>query len=143
MENIKKIAKNVRKQCELYAFSVYAYQFDFYKQKDLQGMCLTASFALNKALTLNNIKSQVIQGFFNGQSHVWIEIDNKIIDITATQFNINRKIYILDKNDLDAIMYQRTHIIKNIKDINCSEWHKRQRPTHRIINQILFTKKEL
>jgi len=98
-EKILHIAKQVRKWCEAFVDTdgnQKKYNFDY----SLCGMCAAASFALHDALKKHGIKSKVINGTFDGDfEHCWIEIEDKIIDITATQFDVAALVHIVNKNN--------------------------------------------
>ncbi len=58
---------------------------EFYS--DLCGACTLASFMLHKKLSHVGIKSKFVKGVYQYYDHCWVEIDNIIVDITATQFD--------------------------------------------------------
>lgn len=105
MQKIRSIAKIVRKKCEVFAKSEDSTNYDFHDHDDLSCMCAVASFVLAEALRKNGFECNVIHGKFylNGcyrSEHCWVEVKNKIVDITATQFKSSiPKVYIVsDKN---------------------------------------------
>src|SRR3954468_22696680 len=50
------------------------------------GMCIVGSLALEDALSGRRSRPQVVRGRFAGLGHAWIELDDRVIDITADQF---------------------------------------------------------
>lgn len=68
-------------------------QFD----PDLGGACGIASHHLMQLAKANGIQVHLCYGTFNNNFHFWVEYGNKIIDITATQFGINKKVYCCNK----------------------------------------------
>jgi hypothetical protein len=68
--------------------------------RDLEGWCAIASSFLVKKLKERKIKAEFVKGSFKHGSHCWIECENYIIDLTATQFSsITKKVFITLKND--------------------------------------------
>jgi hypothetical protein len=72
---------------------------------DLCGLCAFASRVLQLRLQAAGFDAKLVQG--NGDpkgttlyaTHVWVELDGKVVDITATQFThkVYPKVYISDK----------------------------------------------
>jgi hypothetical protein len=91
MKTIEQIASDVREVCEEYFHSPRAQRAhakgDFYD--NLGGMCAIASFVLVKALELNGYLWPVAKaGFFKKYgTHCWVEVGDKVVDITATQYD--------------------------------------------------------
>lgn len=104
MNKILSIAQDVRNKCEEFAKSNASKKYDFHNQDDLGCMCAVASFVLARALRRNRIKCNIVSGEFydNGWpagNHCWVEVRNKIVDITATQFGDFPPVYVTSKKD--------------------------------------------
>lgn len=130
MKTIRNIAVKIRKQCEVFAFSRDAEDYDFYRCHDLSCMCAVASYTLVMALRNKGIKSDMIMGKYgNKHDHCWVEAKDHIIDITGSQFNLpNVVVYPLIHKD-----YQKTRIIKNCSNM---DWDG-QNPSPEISKRIL------
>jgi hypothetical protein len=74
--------------------------------ENLWGACGYASYGLYRmipgsVLVIGSYKAKHTLGF----THCWVETEDKIIDLTATQFGLQSKIYILKKNGNRAKKY--------------------------------------
>jgi hypothetical protein len=103
---IKKIAKIVRETVVRDSIrNDYSIATDY---KTLRGACGYASYGLYKVVP----GSSFVLGQFNDErdgnwkSHAWIEVNDKIIDITASQFGITSEIYIINKKGNRARKYK-------------------------------------
>lgn len=83
-KEIYRIAKNARKWSERY---VRKNPDDFFL--DLGCFCAIGSSYLSQKLKQANIKHELVIYNGIGLSHCFIKTDDYLIDITATQFNIN------------------------------------------------------
>lgn len=92
MKTITQIAREVRSKAESYA-DEHGYS------EDLGGMCAVASAALHFRLLQNGYKSRIVWTSANRRcTHCFVEVNKKIVDITASQFGL-RRIEIRPKND--------------------------------------------
>lgn len=103
--NKPKQTPNVKKAKELAlvirnSLETQLHQNHKYFSKDLCGACGLASYTLYNKLTQLDIESSLIFGYFKKEtnSHCWVEIDDYIIDITATQFGVKHGVYVLPKS---------------------------------------------
>lgn len=55
--------------------------------KNLEGLCLRASYMLDHALTRAGFKARCVEGLFEEAGHCWVQVGRYIVDITATQFD--------------------------------------------------------
>jgi hypothetical protein len=133
MKSIIPIAVKVRKQCEKFACSDYAKNYDFHNEKDLSCMCAVASCVLAKTLRRKGIKCKVISGMFCDATHCWVEIGHKIVDITATQFKVVPKVYIVNKND------SRYEVMRTVTNYDYFHDWINQKPSRTLIRKILKT----
>lgn len=128
---IAKIAELVRKQSEKYALKEGF-------EKDLAGMCGIASFTLCTELRKAGIQSEVMMGWYQtslgwNRSHCWVKTGVHVIDVTATQFNVGRKVHITrDKT-------------KRYKGRTCTEcdffnWDKWSKPSRYRANKLMTLK---
>jgi hypothetical protein len=138
----KRLAEFVRTQIESTLCPTY---FGY----DLACSCAVSSWTLWRFLTKNQIKSNFVLGRWYGDvaiqveeclyedipvdwesvgiGHCWIEIDDKIIDITLTQFDNVPNVCILDEDDDDFYHYPLKRNQDAINEINCC-WPKEQNP---------------
>lgn len=76
--------------------------------KDLQGGCLLGSFLVHCYLIEKGYDSYLI--IANG--HAYVQVFDTVVDVTATQFGIKKKVWIVNKKEF-------------VKSINCN-WVLRQ-----------------
>jgi hypothetical protein len=62
-------------------------------------MCGLASFTLRTELRKAGIKSKLMMGLYKTasggcRSHCWVQVGGHVVDVTATQFKIARKVHI-------------------------------------------------
>ena len=81
----------------------------------LGGDCAVSSYTLHKKLNRLGFKSKFVQGHYRMMEHCWVEIDNLIIDITATQFGIKEKVYITRTNDKNYQPTRKRFLKKEFK----------------------------
>jgi hypothetical protein len=67
--------------------------------ENLNGACAIASFALYEFLQKQSLKCKFILGKYIDNTHCWVELENQIIDLTATQFGSEHKVYTPIKDD--------------------------------------------
>lgn len=101
MEHIIDISRRVREKIEVFIAQKHEENSEFEIDKyNLAGACAISSWLLNKVLRKNKIHSELIMGYYQLTPHSWVKLikDNKILDITATQFDFDDKIYITNDN---------------------------------------------
>ena len=74
---IIRLAKIVRNQFET----------EYPSNSTLAGLCGLASFRLMKLANNNGMYPALCGGYYKNYGHCWIEINDKIIDITAGELN--------------------------------------------------------
>jgi len=118
---IRSIANQVRKQCETFAESPAAKEYDFHNQYDLRCMCAVASHTLLTAFQKQNIECQMVSGKFyckrtgTRSDHCWVEVDGNIVDITVTQFDSDLpEVFVVPENHVG---YEKVKTICSCKDI--------------------------
>jgi hypothetical protein len=120
-EAVKHIAKQVRNWAEDRAFS------DTYNDNhDLCGYCAIASAELFFQLKNNGFDPMIVAHDNDGNCHVFIELFDHIIDVTATQFYEfeNTKVVILhSKEALQYDFYEPTVIFDHPKKL--VKWQKK------------------
>jgi phage gp46-like protein len=91
----------------------------------LAGYCAIGSKILyNLAQEAKWTKVVAVQGKYDEEDHCWVEYKGWILDVTATQFNIKHKVYVLKKNrDRGASMYQKWY-----NGLKLNGWPKDQIP---------------
>ena len=123
----------VRKCCQDFAFSEKAKEYDFYRDRNLACMCAVASMALRKA---SGDKFKVIKGRYyfkkRGEPHCWVEWEDWIFDITATQFGVAIPVYVLRIEN--GGQYTEREEVKGYRDIR---WGMTQDPSPRLTKLIL------
>ena len=143
------IAYKVRKQCEVFVNSEASKNYDFHKQDDLGCMCAVASFTLAFTLNKRNIEAKMIRGkfFINndahkdededcfGDEHCWVEFRDKIIDITATQFDDVPKVYVSNR---DSNRYSGEQVVLEPSELE--GWGEEQKPNPEATQKILAIK---
>lgn len=67
----------------------------------------------------------------DGDCHCWVEVRGKIVDITATQFDVLPEVYIVSEN---SKKYSKERVIKSYRDL--SGW-RNQRPSRECTKKIL------
>ncbi len=117
-EFLKLQAKLARKAAEKFVNRSIHFKYNEYRRTTLCGMCAIASVALAKSLQVNyNIEANIVIGCQNdnyiGRSHCWVEVNDYIIDVTATQFNLDA-IIVASKEILDHYPYNEYNFHKII-----------------------------
>jgi hypothetical protein len=148
MKLIRSIARRIRKRCEDFACSKESNGHDFHDNEDLSCMCAVASFALHEALKRRGIRSKVIKGCYYlspksqknddmgtlGMTHCWLEVDDKIVDITATQFDVTPKVYIVSNRN------QKYRVIQEVTDYDFLRDWGCQRPSPKLSKKLIGRK---
>ena len=136
MKNLPKaieIARKVRKACE--HFASHTTDYDYSGNKDLSCMCGVASWTLARILRNNGIRARVIYGRFDPDGfcdcHCWVRACNRIIDITATQFKVKRKVFV---SKVSSRKYEKKRFID---DVNFFSFWGSQKPSDKVVNNIL------
>jgi hypothetical protein len=97
MDKVLDIAKKVRRACHKFAMSDDSMPYDFHDDPNLGCMCAIGSYVLYQELKDAGYSPELKIGTFNKfTTHCWVEIDDKIVDITATQFKEQKRIVNLD-----------------------------------------------
>lgn len=79
---IYQLAKSTREKLVKYIPQKYLID------KDLGGSCGFSSLVLNRVLNLAGYKSHLVIGDYKLSGHAWVQYQNLIIDITASQFDL-------------------------------------------------------
>ncbi len=88
-------AKKIRKQVQKWVVGN-----DGCDPVDLWGACALSSYTFYRALRILGYKSDLICAVTGSEGHCWVELENKTIDLTATQFdNSLPDVYIIDSKD--------------------------------------------
>lgn len=111
------------------------YHLSFY-DRDLAGACAVASFFVHKKAIALGLNSILNHGYYKEDFHCWVSIDNIIIDITATQFGIKRKIFITKSTNKNYKSIRK--FISNKAPKYFDDWGTVQNPKHyKMINNEL------
>jgi hypothetical protein len=70
-------------------------------------------------------------------NHCWVEVDGKIVDITATQFGEYPEVYIVSKADMKYCAIRTIYWAKELRE---QGWPQEQRPVKKIVDRILTKK---
>ena len=126
-KKVIQIATETRKWAEKHEYAFH---------KDLKCLCAIASVELFKRLKNEKFKPQLkvaIHGM--GGSHVFVVVDNHIVDITATQFGHTKKVVVQPKKDFTILHWYwrsnktfKTHK-KLIEFQQKTRWSKNQTAT--------------
>jgi len=128
IEKIRQIALKIRLRCEDYVGS------RGYFASNLGSMCGIASYALKEALDCAHIDVILIYGFYEETGHCWLEYRDVIIDITATQFGVRRKVFIthcLNKR------YKFNKVMTDMEEFVIDGWIENSCPNRELIDRIL------
>ncbi len=69
-----------------------------FQDKDLSGCCAIVSYNLFETLKRNNIKTTLAIATFEEFGHCFLQFEDKILDVTATQFSSRiPEVLIIDK----------------------------------------------
>jgi hypothetical protein len=106
-----------------------------YSNSTLFGYCAICSFELFKRLRAKKLEPifYLIENDSYGD-HCFVICDNFLIDVTATQFDINEPINIIDINEVDDKKwfwnYKQAKQLKTVKQIKSEmvKWPSDQRP---------------
>ena len=130
---ILKIAKTTRNVVE-----------DFVKEvgtenpKTLECCCAIASYTLFFSLRHFRYNPTLVIGSYNDfyVTHCWVELNDKIIDLTETQFGSKKKVAI---HNLNSLKYrERYEILSGNLDPSLFKfWPKSQRPVRKLTNKVL------
>lgn len=103
----REVLSNIRFSLELYALEQE-------QSTSLKGFCGIASWCIKEEFY--ELNPQIIWGYFNRwEPHCWIEIDDILIDITATQFNgIKEKILVGPRNEFSY--YSNREVMMSLAD---------------------------
>jgi hypothetical protein len=132
LKRVKRIAYRVREKCELYALNVISRDLD---PKELMGLCAIASFTLCTELEKAGIEAEVYEGKYDTWfEHCWVVVDDKIVDITATQFGTKRRVSV--RKDTSE-WYEGS----SCTECELRDWVSWQRPSRSKSRRIMALKK--
>jgi hypothetical protein len=94
-KKVIRVARTVRRRAEKEAAALG------WMRSDLGGWCSVVSYAFIQALKKENVNATLVSGWYQdglgGAGHFWVELEDQIIDLTATQFGQRHKVYVTDK----------------------------------------------
>jgi len=142
---IKTISRKVRAAVEEWAHECSA-KIDI-DLDNMRGACAVGSAMLHEIFWKHGIESTLHRGTYtvpNGKRwspHCWVEVDDVLIDITATQFDLKKKIIFIKKDDALAKGYKSQiragkphNYLTHLKFWRA--WGITQRPTHGRMKEI-------
>jgi len=131
------IAKALRDKIDNLVENEYG-EFCHFK-KNLCGLCAISSLALKNGLEKKGFKSKALMGKFLDEKgitdHCWVEDESSIFDITATQFNIPDKVFVIDKKSEEAYWYQDGEVITEFSQFD--QWPETQKPKNDICHMLI------
>lgn len=132
MNEIRRIAEEVRGKCLRFAMSPDSKGQDYHGSEDLEMMCAVASTALARTLRDRvDPHALVVEGTFDGDAHCWVLSRGMIVDITASQF---RYPAVVIENETSE--HWKAEKVGEPGKI-ASEWDEGQAPTDEVIQRIL------
>jgi len=101
---------------------------------DLGGWCAIASAELHRRLALVNIPAEIHISSTGLMSHVYVVVEDHVVDVTATQFGQNfrdKKVFISHLKEAEVLAYwQSEDIIADSKELRLHQertgWPKSQ-----------------
>lgn len=117
---VRSIARDVRYEIEDLAEKrgvPLARRWDGESNLDLCGWCAIASARLHKELKKSDIDSTICMYEGVDGSHVFLLVDDHVVDITATQFHQHRKTPVLIMHEREAEMYEHYQISKTFTTV--------------------------
>src|SRR4051812_6620751 len=102
----------VRERMEKYASRRYI-------GSDLAGLCGLASTIVAESFCRNgHTPVELHYGDYGWCGHCWVVFNKHIYDVTATQFRIPHKVYIVPVGSKEGVQYKSTH------NIDMKQWAK-------------------
>jgi hypothetical protein len=138
MDDIRQISKKVRKTLETFVISHDSVDEDYHKDESLGCMCAVASVFLANILQKHGFNANVRELKFGYMSHCFVEYNNIVIDLTATQLrNVKRKVVIMPiMKYLNWIVSKEFGRMPTLKEFNEKTWPEEQSPRKEIINKL-------
>lgn len=87
---------------------------------NLEGCCSFGSYLLSKVLQKNGFEAYFVEGEYDDEYHCWVELNDVIIDITATQFGDFPQVYVTDSDDKYYINTYGNNAIRTVK----KQWYQ-------------------
>ena len=124
-KSLKQTIKNIAKGVRSWAEDMHKKQ-PFHYTEDLCGLCAIASAKLHKELKKQKIKSEI--HFID--YHVFLMVDNYILDVTATQFGYRNKIIFRRNKKNNPHCWNSSEVFQDTKELimkQCKEgWPREQ-----------------
>jgi len=106
------VAKEVRSWAES-----LANKKPFAYESDLCGLCAIASAKLHKELKKQKIASEIHIGY----GHVFLVVENHIVDVTATQFGLKEKVVIKPNVGIEESHWKGLYIFKSARSLRMAQ----------------------
>ena len=132
VSDIRDVAEEVREKCLDFALSDDSIGYDFHGQENLDMMCAVASAVLFREFCRKGIgkKPRIVEGEYWKEDHCWVEVDDYVVDITASQFHGPRIV-------VEPIEAMRDGGYRGNDKNRLRDWPKEQRPNAKIVRKIL------
>lgn len=126
------IARNVR------AWAEFRNNRQTYPGRNLNGWCAIASAQLSREFSQNDIKHEIHMSETDMGNHVYVIVDDHVVDVTATQFSEfkNENIVILHHREADLYWFWRSAYVFQ----TANELRKHQRKTGWPIDQTAYSR---
>lgn len=105
-------------------------------------MCAIVSMALARSFRKHGYTARLVEGTFRhskysiDSGHCWVISGGKIWDLTATQFDIEKRIFVVSTKDK---RYKPKHTHNKLTVDRFKKWPPEQRPTTKILKKIAVT----
>lgn len=126
-DRILNIAQRVRNWCQEKA------EWSEYNADDLNGWCAIAAAQLHRELAKRDIKSDIHMYDQYGDCHVFVVVDDHVIDVTATQFREfrHKPVVLLHQKEADNYRFYRSdRVFNSVQALRAHQyadgWNSRQ-----------------
>ena len=134
-KDILNVAREARELCEILSRRHFLNRS---KKITLAGYCLLASDLLYHRLKNKSFKPKFMVGENYYKGHCWIEIDDYVLDITATQFGCKTKILLIKKENY---LYGKYKDIRPVLPLlNNKDYYNLVQRTHRTLRPLRYYK---
>jgi hypothetical protein len=151
-KEIKNILPKFRQALKQFTESPNASGLDCYKKADLACSCAIASHALAILLKFRGIENKLIFGVYIDKyldldrlspidiNHVWVEVNDYIVDVTASQFGEKEIVFRKKRNRTKTTTEPFLSLVKvDVEKIKAETklWPKTQTPSRKTLKSIL------
>lgn len=127
MEKVLEIAQRVWNNMEQYRKDNGYY--------NMAGLCGLSSLVLEKSLKAHGIRSQAKFGTYKGDNHAWVEWNYHILDVTVSQFGVQKDILLTPIGSFASKHYEEEYAVKWNDGTFC-DWPRPEKPSPAKINKL-------